>query len=112
MTSLHPATREQTIYGPKTSKLSKNALGPNSGKYGRGRETTDIDRWKIRAHTISIRVNTDNVLTNCIGNFVNCKSSVRIYPLSVFTRIDPMCVYMHAWVYEYLAACTCVCMRA
>ena len=44
MPSLHPATREQTIYGPKTRQLSKNAGDPNSGKYGRGRESTDIDR--------------------------------------------------------------------
>ena len=44
MSSLYPATREQTIYGSETSQLSKNACDPNSGKYGRGRETTDIDR--------------------------------------------------------------------
>ena len=44
MPSLYPATREQTIYCPKTRQLSKNARDPNSGKCGRGRETTDIDR--------------------------------------------------------------------
>ena len=31
------------MYGSETRQLSKNALDPNPGKYGRGRETTDID---------------------------------------------------------------------
>ena len=44
MPSLYPATREQTIYGPKTRQLSKNAGDPNSGKCGRDRETMDIGR--------------------------------------------------------------------
>ena len=44
MSSLYPATREQMIYGSETRQLSKNASDPNSGKYGRGRESTDIDR--------------------------------------------------------------------
>ena len=44
MPSLYPATREQTIYGPKTRQISKNARDPNSAKYGLGRETTDTDR--------------------------------------------------------------------
>ena len=46
MSSLYPATREQTIYGSETRQLhvSYKACDPNSGKYGRGIETTDIDR--------------------------------------------------------------------
>ena len=44
MSSLYLATREQPIYGSETRQLSKNASDPNSGKYGRGRESTDIDR--------------------------------------------------------------------
>ena len=42
ISSLYPATREQMIYGSETRQLSKNACDPNLGKYGRGRETTDI----------------------------------------------------------------------
>ena len=37
MSSLYPATREQTIYGSETRQLSKNACDPNTGKYERGR---------------------------------------------------------------------------
>ena len=44
MSSLYPATREQAIYGSETRQLSKISSDPNSGKYGRGRESTDIDR--------------------------------------------------------------------
>ena len=44
MSSLYPATREQMIYGSETSQLRENASDPKSGKYGRGRETSDIDR--------------------------------------------------------------------
>ena len=44
MSSLYPASRGQTIYDSETRKLSKNACDQNSGKYGRGRETMDIDR--------------------------------------------------------------------
>ena len=32
------------MYGLETRQLSKNVCDPNSGKCGRGRETTDIDR--------------------------------------------------------------------
>ena len=51
MSSLYPATREQTIYRSETRQLSKNASDPNSGKYGRGRETTDIERENTDIYT-------------------------------------------------------------
>ena len=44
MSLLYPATREQTIYGSVNQTVKQNACDPNSGKYGRGRETTDIER--------------------------------------------------------------------
>ena len=34
------------VDGLETRQLSKNACDPHSGKYGRGRATTDIDREK------------------------------------------------------------------
>ena len=40
---LYPATREQTIHGSEARQLSKNTCDPDSGKYGRGRETPDVD---------------------------------------------------------------------
>ena len=53
MSSLYPATREQTIYGSGTRQLSKIACNPNSGN------TDEV--WKLWTNTISIRVNMVNV---------------------------------------------------
>ena len=44
MSTMYLARREQTIYGSETRQFSKNVRDPNLGKYGRGRETTVIDR--------------------------------------------------------------------
>ena len=44
MSSLCPATKEQTICELKTRQLRKNAYDQDSDKYRWGSQTTDLDR--------------------------------------------------------------------
>ena len=48
-------------------------------------------------YNFHFRVNTENVLTYCIGNFVHCKAQnlPRIYPCPYFPGLT-LCVCVHA----------------